>query len=247
MQDENMMDSDDEDLEKGAPIFTPELAMLKAKAEGKDFVMGDDEMGEDKIEDGEDELEVDAAAKAYPDAFSDSEEEKEDFTIRKSDALIVAATADNDHCNLEVYIYEHENSNLYVHHEIILSSYPLCLEWIPKLQDQRSNMIAVGTFLPEIEIWNLDSEDCAPVGVLGSVEASENAKKNLVTKFKKRKQTSQTAFCETSHTDAIMSLSLNPFQAEYLASGSADNTVRVWDIDELTCKATYQDLHSDKV
>jgi hypothetical protein len=48
-------------------------------------------------------------------------------------------------------------------------------------------MIAVGTFLPEIEIWNLDSEDCAPVGVLGSVEASENAKKNLVTKFKKRK------------------------------------------------------------
>ena len=108
-------------------------------------------------------------------------------------------------------------------------------------------MIAVGTFLPEIEIWNLDSEDCAPVGVLGSVEASENAKKNLVTKFKKRKQTTQTAFCETSHTDAIMSLSLNPFQAEYLASGSADNTVRVWDIDELTCKATYQDLHSDKV
>lgn len=44
-----------------------------------------------------------------------------------------------------------------------------------------------------------------------------------------------------------MALSLNPFQSEYLASGSADNTVRVWDIDELTCKAAYQDLHSDKV
>jgi len=39
-------------------------------------------------------------------------------------------------------------------------------------------MIAVGTFLPEIEIWNLDSEDCDPIAVLGSVEASEKMKKN---------------------------------------------------------------------
>lgn len=46
-------------------------------------------------------------------------------------------------------------------------------------------MVIVGTFLPEIEIWNLDSEDCAPVGVLGSVEASEQAKKSMVKKFKK--------------------------------------------------------------
>lgn len=183
------MEEDDEDLEQGAPIFTPELALLKAKAEGKEFNMADEEMGDDKMNDDEDPLEVDAAAKAYPDAFSDSEEEKEDFTIRKSDALIVAATADNDHCNLEVYIYEHESSNLYVHHEIILSSYPLCLEWLPKFQDQKANMIAVGTFLPEIELWNLDSEDCAPVAVLGSVDASEAARKQMVTKFKKRKPT----------------------------------------------------------
>jgi periodic tryptophan protein 1 len=67
----------------------------------------------------------------YPEAYSDSEEEKEDFTIRKTDSIIVAATADNDHSNLEVYIYEHEKSNLFVHHEIILGAYPLCLEWLP--------------------------------------------------------------------------------------------------------------------
>jgi periodic tryptophan protein 1 len=68
----------------------------------------------------------------YPEAFSDSEEEKEDFTIRKTDSIIVTATADNDHSNLEVYIYEHEKSNLFVHHEIILGAYPLCLEWLPE-------------------------------------------------------------------------------------------------------------------
>ena len=44
-----------------------------------------------------------------------------------------------------------------------------------------------------------------------------------------------------------MSLSINPFQSEYLASGSADQTVRIWDLDELTCKASYTDVHNDKV
>lgn len=44
-----------------------------------------------------------------------------------------------------------------------------------------------------------------------------------------------------------MSLSINPFQVEYLASGSADNTVRIWDLDEAMCKASYTDVHSDKV
>lgn len=54
-------------------------------------------------------------------------------------------------------------------------------------------------------------------------------------------------FSDDTHTDAVMSISLNPFQPEYLASGSADKTVRIWDIDELACKATYSQLHSDKV
>lgn len=42
-------------------------------------------------------------------------------------------------------------------------------------------------------------------------------------------------------------MSLNPFQQEYLLSGSADKTVRVWDLDDCECKATYSKLHTDKV
>lgn len=41
-------------------------------------------------------------------------------------------------------------------------------------------------------------------------------------------------------------MSLNPFQNEYLASASADHTVRIWDLDDLSIKATYKH-HSDKV
>jgi len=52
---------------------------------------------------------------------------------------------------------------------------------------------------------------------------------------------------ETSHTDAVMTLSLNPFQSEYLASGSADTTVKIWDLEELTCKGNFTNLHKNKV
>ena len=43
-----------------------------------------------------------------------------------------------------------------------------------------------------------------------------------------------------------MTLSLNPHQQEYLASGSADKTVKIWDLDEEVCKASIS-LHTDKV
>lgn len=85
----------------------------------------------DESDDGMDDDEQDGKAVEYPEEFSDSEEEKEDYTIRKTDSLIVAATAESDHSNLEVYIYEHDKGNMYVHHEVILGAYPLCLEWIP--------------------------------------------------------------------------------------------------------------------
>lgn len=141
---------------------------------------------------------------AYPDELSDSSEDKDDFTIRKSDSLIVAATAENDFSNLEVYIYDHKTSDLYVHHEIILGALPLCLEWLHTWQGQKTNHIIVGTFLPEIEIWNLDSENCEPAAILGSLEKSEDMKANK----KVLKSNSQEDI--GTHTEAVMCLSLNP-------------------------------------
>ena len=126
----------------------------------------------------------------YPEILEDSEEEKEDYTIRKTDSLIVAATAENDHSNLEVYIYDHKTSDLYVHHEIILSSYPLCMEWLSSLGGHKSNFMVVGTFLPEIEIWDLNKEDCEPVFTLGGLpdtqgKSKKKKGKSVMNKFNK--------------------------------------------------------------
>lgn len=65
----------------------------------------------------------------YPDGFEDiSEEEKEDYTIKKTDALLVGAKLEGDYSTLEVYVYEENKCNLFVHHEIVLSAFPLCME-----------------------------------------------------------------------------------------------------------------------
>jgi hypothetical protein len=61
-------------------------------------------------------------------------------------------------------------------------------------------LIVVGTFLPQIEIWNLDSENCEPVATLGNLP--EDRKKS------KKAKVPDTA---DSHTDAVMSISLNPY------------------------------------
>ena len=120
---DNEDSEDDDELGGNMPIFTSELGKLKEKEKNKNKKKEDEVMSN---EDEDDEYEDDN----NPDEFSDSDEEKEDYTIRKTDSLIVAATVEGDHSNLEVYIFDHKNSDLYVHHEIILGAYPLCLEWL---------------------------------------------------------------------------------------------------------------------
>ena len=107
---EEMIDA--EALGGNMPIFSSELDKMKEQ------VIKDDDGDENFVSD--DGME----------GFSDSDEEKEDYTIRKTDNLIITATAEDDHSNLEVYLFDHKTSDLYVHHEIILGAYPICLEWL---------------------------------------------------------------------------------------------------------------------
>jgi hypothetical protein len=119
----------------------------------------------------------------------DDKSEAEDNLIQASDSLIVAGVQNGDFSELHVYVYVHESSSLYVHHDIILPAYPLALQWLPfnpLTPSVPGNFLAVGSFLPEVEIWDLDVlEVLEPVQRLGGLKRveSKSGKKRKKTVF----------------------------------------------------------------
>ena len=176
----------------------------------------------------------------------------DDDRIKASDKLLAVAISDEDYSHLEVQLYSPEEGSLFVHHDIILPDMPLCLAWLdcPPFKDDSGgqsdcgNYLAVGTMSPAIEIWNLDVMDpLEPSATLGGVAT----KKKKAKKGKKgSKGKSEMVLRPGSHVDAVMALSWNSSYRQALASGSADCTVKVWDVTSQGCLQTFQH-HSDKV
>ena len=193
------------------------------------------------------------------DKNDDDDEEIEDMTIKDSDLIVLTARNEDDVSHLEVWVYETKENvsedtegNMYVHHDIMLPAFPLCLSWLdcnPK-GEGKGNYIAVGTMQPEIEIWDLDVVDSVePVSVLGGVlepAAGEETSEKKSKKSKKKANAKEVRYKEGSHTDAVLGLSWNSEFRNVIASASADKSVKIWDIVKGTCEHT-MNIHSDKV
>ena len=110
----------------------------------------------------------------------EDEDYPDDFTVRGTDLVMLAARTDDDVSHLEVYVYEEpvlngtDEGNLYCHHDLLLPAFPLCISWMDCPTDGRegrANRVAVGTMYPGIEIWDLDVIDAVePVATLGGYE-----------------------------------------------------------------------------
>ncbi|TKY90523.1 hypothetical protein EX895_000521 [Sporisorium graminicola] len=180
------------------------------------------------------------------DAEKDDEEEREELEVYPTDNLIITAKTEDDVSQLEAHVYAAQDANLYVHHDLMLPSFPLCLEWLDytparnsgdqnsnnaKAPGEVGNFIAVGTMDPEIEVWSMDVVDgMYPDAILGRKTETDQLNAPLGTGKKKRKQSKARVANEAYHVDAVLSLSWNPVARNLLASASADCTVKLWDL-----------------
>ncbi|KAJ9604412.1 rRNA-processing protein [Cladophialophora chaetospira] len=193
-----------------------------------------------------------------PEGEQDSEDEREELQILSSDNLILAAKVEDEVAQLEVFVYEDEGENLYVHHDIMLPAVPLCVEWINvsvgKGSESRSegNFVAIGTMNPEIEIWDLDVVDSMyPNAILGQEpeeqpDTEQNEESSSKSKKKSKKKKKKPKANDEYHVDAVLALAANRHHRNLLASASADKTVKLWDLKTGKCAKSYT-MHSGKV
>ncbi|XP_076642798.1 periodic tryptophan protein 1 homolog [Halictus rubicundus] len=149
----------------------------------------------------------------------DEDSEKEDDGIKSTDNLVLIGHVDGDASILEVYVHNEAEDSFYCHHDILLPSFPLCIEWLnfDPTDSKLSNLCAIGNMTPIIEVWDLDLIDCLePAYKLGR---KPNKKKNL-----KR----------IGHRNAVLDLAWNENFTHVLASGSVDQTVLLWDLENGT-------------
>ncbi|XP_011685936.1 PREDICTED: periodic tryptophan protein 1 homolog [Wasmannia auropunctata] len=146
----------------------------------------------------------------------EEDSDKEDDIIKPDDNLVLFGHVEGNASILEVFVYNEREGSFYCHHDILLPSFPLCIEWLnyDPTNPKSSNLCAIGSMSPIIEVWDLDMIDCLePAYKLG----------HKPNKLKKQKR--------IGHKDAVLDVSWNHNYTHVIASGSVDRTVLLWDLD----------------
>jgi len=87
---------------------------------------------------------------------SDTDSDKLDEILKPDDNLVLVGNVKKTECSLEVYVYNDNDKDFYIHHDIILKHPPLCLEWFGSV----GNFCALGSMSAMIEVWDLDLIGC---------------------------------------------------------------------------------------
>jgi periodic tryptophan protein 1 len=168
----------------------------------------------------------------------DDELEGEELALLSSDNMIISARTTSDLSSLDFHIYNEPDENLYVHHDLMLPAFPLCVEWLDfpgsgaSSSTASGSYIAVGSFDPSIEIWDADMVDgLYPHAILGpSPHLEKPEAKPKGTGKKKKKVMVEPSSNADHHTQPVLTLSWSPYHRNLLLSGSADATIKLWDM-----------------
>jgi len=156
--------------------------------------------------DDEDAVPVFAGVEYDPELEGMEDEDKEDMQIESEDTLLVAGVQNGDMSELHIYVYVESTGALYVHHDVIVGAFPISLQWLPynpTAAATSGNCVAVGSFNPGIEIWDLDVVDAVePVSTLGGY-------KDPSTHFSRKKKKAA-KLRKGSHQEAVLSVKLHP-------------------------------------
>ena len=160
-------------------------------------------------------------ADPYMNIDESDDSEAGDYEVADDDNMIAVGKVSGEYCNLQVWIYNANDKSFYCHHDLMLPSFPLALEWLDfdPGEKEPGNLVAVGNMEPDIDIWDLD--------VIETVEPVCS----LVGMKKRKKKMKKKTKTVTGHTDAVLDLSWNANQRNILASASADFTVGLWDLE----------------
>ena len=137
------------------------------------------------------------------------EEMDMDDIIKQTDHILCVGKV-GEVSTLEYQIFDTVERSLYIHRDLMLPSVPLSSEFVHPY-------VVIGTFEPEIELWNSNYYDkLTPDAVL------------------------------SGHKDAILDLKVNSNAKNVLLSASADSTIKLWDITKQKKVDTFKH-HGDKV
>ena len=173
------------------------------------------------------------------------ESDDEDDEILPSDSLALAAHVNGQSFSLQVHLYNAQEEHSFVHRDFFLPTLPICVEWIGEdlggeggasAESGVGNFLAAGYMSNVIDIWDLDfMEPLEPTFQLG----------NKRMKKKKKKKAPQTELY--GHSDAVLTMAWNRHLGHLLASGSADFTIELWDLNVGKPGADTVTLHEEKV
>ncbi|KAK4698087.1 periodic tryptophan protein 1, partial [Lecanoromycetidae sp. Uapishka_2] len=205
----------------------------------------------------------------------EEDEEREELQILATDNMIVAAKVEDEVAHLEVYVYEDEADNLYVHHDIMLPAIPLCVEWLDLPvgkdantmdADLRGNYVAVdkvcsiawhprestvllsGSYdrtvvtadmrAPEAKVprWGVESDvetvTWDPHDPNYFYVTTENGiiHFNDIRNAPASPEASKAVWTLQAHDESISSFDINAVIPGFLATGSTDKTVKLWNV-----------------